>query len=89
MRALAPSLAMGFVSGGESQGMCVATPWTVAHQASLSLTIRWRCVSDSDRRVPAELGQEGQASSCLRKGTPLASRVAQGLIPRQVLLVGE
>ena len=30
------------------------------------------CVSDSDRRVPAELGQESQASSCLRKGTPLA-----------------
>ena len=30
--------------------------------------------SDSDRRVPAELGQESQASSCLRKGTPLASR---------------
>ena len=24
-------------------------------------------VSDSDRRVPAELGQESQASSCLRK----------------------
>ena len=33
-------------------------------------------VSDSDLRVPAELGQESQASSCLRKGTPLASRVA-------------
>ena len=32
---------------------------------------------DCDRRVPAELGQESQASSCLRKGTPLASRVAQ------------
>ena len=26
-------------------------------------------VSDSDRRVPAELGQESQASSCLRKGS--------------------
>ena len=36
-------------------------------------------VTDSDRRVPAELGQESQASSCLRKGTPLASRVAQGV----------
>ena len=36
-------------------------------------------VSDSDRRVPAELGQESQASSCLRKGTPLVSRVAQGV----------
>ena len=36
------------------------------------------CVSDSDRRVPAELGQESHASSCLRKGTPLASRVVRG-----------
>ena len=36
-------------------------------------------VSDSYHRVPAELGQESQASSCLRKGTPLASRVAQGV----------
>ena len=36
-------------------------------------------VSDSDRRVPAELAQDSQASSCLRKGTPLASRVAQGV----------
>ena len=35
-------------------------------------------VSDSDRRVPAELGQESQASSYLRKGNPLASRVVQG-----------
>ena len=34
--------------------------------------------SDSDRRVPAELGLESQASSCLRKETPLASRVVQG-----------
>ena len=33
----------------------------------------------SELRVPAELGQESQASSCLRKGTPLASRVAQGV----------
>ena len=31
----------------------------------------------SDRRVPAELGQESHASSCLRKGTPLASRVVR------------
>ena len=35
--------------------------------------------SDSNHRVPAELGQETQASSCLRKGTPLASRIAQGV----------
>ena len=31
-------------------------------------------ISDSDRRVPAELGQESQASSFLEDGTPLASR---------------
>ena len=36
-------------------------------------------INDSDHRVPAELGQESQASSCLRKGTPLASRVVQGV----------
>ena len=36
-------------------------------------------VSDSDRRIPAELGQESQVSSCLRKGTPLASHIAQGV----------
>ena len=36
-------------------------------------------IESGDHRVPAELGQESQASSCLRKGTPLASRVAQGV----------
>ena len=36
-------------------------------------------ISDSDRRVHAELGQETQASSCLRKGTLLASRVFHGM----------
>ena len=36
-------------------------------------------VSDSDRRVPAELGQESQATSFLRNGTPLASRVVHGV----------
>ena len=41
--------------------------------------LRFLSVSDSDRRVPAELGQESQASSCLRKGSPLASRAAQGV----------
>ena len=34
-------------------------------------------ISDSDRRVPAGLGQESQASSCLSNGTLLASRVVQ------------
>ena len=35
--------------------------------------------SDSDRSVPAELGQESQAMSFLRNGTPLASRVVHGV----------
>ena len=47
------------------------TPHTPRGEAGTS---GFLCVSDSDRRVPAELGQESQASSCLRKGTPLASR---------------
>ena len=34
-------------------------------------------ISDSDRRVPAGLGQESQASSCLSNETLLASRVIQ------------
>ena len=41
--------------------------------------LRLPLLSDSNHRVPAELGQESQASSCLRKGTPLASRIAQGV----------
>ena len=32
-------------------------------------------ISDSDRSVPAELGLDTQASSCLRKGTPLSSLI--------------
>ena len=35
--------------------------------------------SDSDRSVPAALGQESQAMSFLRNGTPLASRVVHGV----------
>ena len=35
--------------------------------------------SDSDRSVPAELGQESQAMYFLRNGTPLASRVVHGV----------
>ena len=35
--------------------------------------------TDSDRSVPAELGQESQAMSFLRNGTPLASRVVHGV----------
>ena len=36
-------------------------------------------VSDSDIRVPAELGQESQATSFLRNGTRLASQVVHGV----------
>ena len=36
-------------------------------------------VLDSDIRVPAELGQERQATSFLRNGTPLDSRVVHGV----------
>ena len=35
-------------------------------------------VSDSDRWVTAELGQESQASSCLRKGTPWPLELLRG-----------
>ena len=35
--------------------------------------------SDSDCSVPAELGQESQAMSFLRNGTPLASQVVHGV----------
>ena len=52
--------------------------WKRASSRGEAGTSDFLSVSDSDRRVPAELGQESQASSCLRKGTPLASRVAQG-----------
>ena len=36
-------------------------------------------ISDSDRRVPEELGQEGKASSPGKQRTPLSSRVAPGI----------
>ena len=36
-------------------------------------------ISDSDRRVPTELGQQSKASSCLRNRTVLASRVVHGV----------
>ena len=36
-------------------------------------------ISDSDCRVPADLGQESQASSCVENGTQLASRVVHGV----------
>ena len=52
--------------------------WVSDHTIVIILVMKiYFAISDSDRRVPAELGQESQASSCLRKGTPLASRFAQ------------
>ena len=61
----------------------LGTPLGLAQRKSASPrgeagTSGFLSVSDSDCRVPAELGQESQESSCLRKGTPLASRGAQG-----------
>ena len=53
--------------------------WKRASSPGKAGTSGFLSVSDSNRRVPAELGQESQESSCLRKGTPLASRVAQGV----------
>ena len=53
--------------------------WKRASPRGEKGTSRVLSVSDSDRRVPAELGQESQSSSCLRKGSPLDSRVAQGV----------
>ena len=47
------------------------------YQCFIIRNLSFLSISDSDRRVPAGLGQESQESSCLRKGTPLASRGAQ------------
>ena len=53
--------------------------WKRASSPGKARTSGFLSVSDADRRVPAELGQESRAPSCLRKGNPLASRVAQGV----------
>ena len=53
--------------------------WKRASSRGQAGTSGFLSVSDSDRRVPAELGQESQALSCLRKGTPLASSGVQGV----------
>ena len=50
--------------------------WKRASSRGEAGTSGFLSVTDSNFRVPAELGQESQASSCLRKGTPLASRDA-------------
>ena len=54
--------------------------WKRASSPGKAGTSGFLSVSDSDRRVLAELGQESQASSCLRKGIPIASRGAQGVL---------
>ena len=66
--------------------LCLAQ-WKRASSPGKAGTSGFLSVSDSDRRVPAELGQESQESSCLRKGTLLASRGAQGLRPLVELCV--
>ena len=53
--------------------------WKRASSRGEAGTSGFLSVTDSNFRVPAELGQESQASSCLRKGTPLASRVVHGV----------
>ena len=53
--------------------------WKRASPRGEAGTSGFLSVSDSDRRVPAELGQESQATSFLRNGSPLASRVVHGV----------
>ena len=62
--------------------------WKRASSRGEAGTSGFLSFSDSDRRVPAELGPESQVSSCLRKGTPLASRVAQGVLGPSSCCVG-
>ena len=52
--------------------------WKTASSKLEGGTSDFVSISDSNRWAPAEVGQEIQASSCLRNGTPLASRVVQG-----------
>ena len=55
-------------------------PGRLQSMGSLRVRHGFECAgSDSDRRVPAELGQERQATSFLRNGTPLTSRVVHGV----------
>ena len=53
--------------------------WKRASPRGEAGTSGFLSVSDSDRRVTAELGQESQPTSFLRNGTPLASRVVHGV----------
>ena len=53
--------------------------WKRASPRGEAGTSGFLSVSDSDRRVTADLGQESQATSFLRNGTPLASRVVHGI----------
>ena len=72
-----------------SQGRCglegpLGTPvvlvlWKRASSRVEAGTSGFLSISDSDYRVPADLGQESQASSCVENGTQLASRVVHGV----------
>ena len=53
--------------------------WKRASSRGEAGTSDFLSVSDSDRRVPAELGQESQATSFLRNGILVASRVVPGV----------
>ena len=53
--------------------------WNRASSRGEAGTSDFLSVLDSDRRVPAELGQQSQATSFLRNGTPLAFRVVHGV----------
>ena len=66
--------------------LCLAQ-WKRASSPGTAGTSGFLSVSDSARRVPAELGQESQESSCLRKGTRCLSRCSGGLRPLVQLCV--
>ena len=64
---------MEFRKDGNNNPVYETAKETLMYRSVLwALWERERVGPDSARRVPAELGQESQASSCLRKGTPLA-----------------
>ena len=53
--------------------------WKRASSRGEAGTSGFLSVSDSDCTVPAVLGQESHASSCLRNGILVASRVVPGV----------
>ena len=67
------------VVGGTSRTPLGLAQWKKASSRVEAGTSGFLSISDSDRRVPAELEEESQASSYLQNGTPLASRLVQGV----------